>query len=700
MRMSTRVHRILVAVLIFWIAAGVAPAQPVISTPVNQASFIPPGLPLYGIAQGSMFAIFGLRMGPDELVIVSAFPVPTELAGTSAQVRVGGVTVDCLMVFTSAGQVAVILPSDTPTGEGTITLTFNGERSNSARILVVENAAGMFALRQDGRGPGIFTDTNFAVNTITNAFAPGSVAIAWLTGLGARSTDDRPVPQDLKDALGLQVKVGGQEARVLYAGPSGCCAGVDQVAFEIPAGPEGCFVPVVMQIRESVSNFVSLAVSSSGTTCSDEQGFLSSELDQMEDQGSLTQSLVTLSTAFLNRVEVGVGQAAGALFPRPVSQNQTQALSAATATFQRVTFRNCPLTGFPFATNTCTALFANRPDNPFAPAPLPATGDVEIQFPSSGTSGVLSDITEPAYLALLQPGALTDGFYRVTDMNADLTIDGQQTLLPRAFEGPGAHFAAGLQQNFGPGSSVDSWFSAWNGYYAGTAAPPTTFHLDGSTTLPEGTILEISGQVNIDPENNFSVCFLCSFDVDGAGEYSVPPETFANFPVGTGPLTGMLGVRLFPKNTARFTGNGPIIDHWMTFDQVVWIRQFIEPAPSGNFAAMATGDQVVPPTGSQSSANCRLAANENGISGACSYNLADVTGVSLNLGASGESGSRFFFTQPEPASVIEFVAGVNDFDPPTPINTVLDALQNGTAYVLLHSTAFPNGEVRGQIGPE
>ena len=91
-----------------------------------------------------------------------------------------------------------------------------------------------------------------------------TVAIAWLTGLGARSSDDRPVPQDLKEELGLQVKVGGQEARVLYAGPSGCCAGVDQVAFEIPAGPEGCFVPVVMLIGESVGNFVSLAVSSSG----------------------------------------------------------------------------------------------------------------------------------------------------------------------------------------------------------------------------------------------------------------------------------------------------------------------------------------------------------------------------------------------------------------------------------------------------
>ncbi len=72
-----------------------------------------------------MFAIFGLRMGPDEIVIVDAFPLSTELAGTSVQATVGGVTVDCFMVFTLAGQVAAILPSDTPVGDGTITLTYN-----------------------------------------------------------------------------------------------------------------------------------------------------------------------------------------------------------------------------------------------------------------------------------------------------------------------------------------------------------------------------------------------------------------------------------------------------------------------------------------------------------------------------------------------------------------------------------------------
>ena len=205
MRDPVRVHRVVCLLLAAGIAASTASAQPVISTPVNQGSFIPPDLPLWAVAQGSMFAIFGLRMGPDEIVVVDAFPLSTELAGTSVQVTVGGVTVDCFMVFTLAGQVAAILPSGTPVGDGTITLTYNGEHSNEAQIRVVGHSVGMFALRQDGRGPGIFTDPGFALNTITNAFAPGSIAIAWLTGLGARSADDRAVPQDLKRQLGLVV---------------------------------------------------------------------------------------------------------------------------------------------------------------------------------------------------------------------------------------------------------------------------------------------------------------------------------------------------------------------------------------------------------------------------------------------------------------------------------------------------------------
>ena len=168
-----------------------------------------------------------------------------------------------------AGQLAAILPSNTPLGDGTVTVTFNGETSDPVPILVVDNAVGIFTLRQDGGGPGVYTDANFAVNGAVNAFAPNTVAIAWVTGLGARTPDTMPVPQDLKGELDLEVLVGGLPANVRYAGPSGCRGGVDRIVLDIPEGREGCFVPVAIQVDDSLSNVAFMSISSQGTTCSD-----------------------------------------------------------------------------------------------------------------------------------------------------------------------------------------------------------------------------------------------------------------------------------------------------------------------------------------------------------------------------------------------------------------------------------------------
>ena len=71
----------------------------------------------------------------------------------------------------------------------------------------------------------------------------------------------------------------------------------------------------------------------------------------------------------------------------------------------------------------------------------------------------------------------------------------------------------------------------------------------------------------------------------------------------------------------------------------------------------------------------------------------------MNLGAAGENGDLFFFTEAGPGDRIDF--GFTPADLPTqiPMSMVLAALRDGLAYVLLHSQAFPDGEVRGQIRP-
>jgi uncharacterized protein (TIGR03437 family) len=114
------------------IPAGAA-AQPVVGSSgiLNGASYAVPGLPNSGIAQGSIFIVFGQNLGPAAIAQVSRFPLPTSqgLAGTSIKITVGGTTVDAIMLYTLATQVAAVLPSNTPIGTGTLTVTYNGEAS-------------------------------------------------------------------------------------------------------------------------------------------------------------------------------------------------------------------------------------------------------------------------------------------------------------------------------------------------------------------------------------------------------------------------------------------------------------------------------------------------------------------------------------------------------------------------------------------
>ncbi|MBI2819546.1 MAG: hypothetical protein HYX73_06170, partial [Acidobacteria bacterium] len=139
----------------------------------NGASYALSGMPNAGIAQGSIFIVFGSNLGPASLVSVSSFPLPTSqgLAGTSTRVTVGSTTVNAIILYTSAGQVAAVLPSSTPLGNGTVTITFNGQTSAPAPITVVRSSFGIFSLNQAGSGPGIFqniiSNTNQPLNTLT-----------------------------------------------------------------------------------------------------------------------------------------------------------------------------------------------------------------------------------------------------------------------------------------------------------------------------------------------------------------------------------------------------------------------------------------------------------------------------------------------------------------------------------------------------
>ena len=268
----------------------------------NAASYALPGLPNYGVAQGSIFVVFGTNLGPAKLVQASSFPLPTSngLSGTSIKITVGGTTVDAIMLYTLTSQVAAAAPSNTPVGTGTFTVTYNGQTSAPAPITVVQSSFGIFTLNQAGSGAGVLqnfiTAGNQPFNGPTTSAQPGQVITLWGTGVGPVSGNEAagPLPGDLSH-LDLHVFVGGKEAAVQYRGRSGCCAGVDQIVFTVPAGVQGCSVSVYVQIGGVASNFATMSVGSGGAECTDAGSLSASVLQSAMQNGGLRTGVVSVA---------------------------------------------------------------------------------------------------------------------------------------------------------------------------------------------------------------------------------------------------------------------------------------------------------------------------------------------------------------------------------------------------------------------
>jgi uncharacterized protein (TIGR03437 family) len=109
------------------------------------------------LAQGAIFILKGSGLGPADISIAPAALQSTSLSGTSVAVTLGTTTVNALMYYTSASQVTALLPSNTPTGAGMFTVTYNGQTSNSIGHTVVANNLGIFTIDSSGQVQAIVT---------------------------------------------------------------------------------------------------------------------------------------------------------------------------------------------------------------------------------------------------------------------------------------------------------------------------------------------------------------------------------------------------------------------------------------------------------------------------------------------------------------------------------------------------------------
>lgn len=482
-------------------------AAPTIAAVQNNYSYILPGMPNYGIAPGMLFIVTGTGLNSQPLTALqsSAPPgLPTTVNQTSITVTVNGVILHPGIYYTSPTQVAAVLPSSTPLGGGTITLTSGGQTSAPLQIQVVPTALGLDSLYGNGVGPALVTDAGGNVFTASNSASPGQTVVLWGSGLGADTANDDltfPLKQNNLTSIPLQVFVGGMSATVQYRGRSQY-PGVDQVDVTIPAGvPTGCSVSVVAQSGSMVSNTLTIPVNPGGGACSDANVSIAA---------TQAQSLAGRSNIRFGVVSVIQQTGAGGPSSAPVTQNVS------------------------------SAVFQSLPGAQFAPSRT--TGVASL-----GSCVVTAPIVSNVSTVPVTPQGLDAGAITVSGPNGNHILAASPTIV--------GVYGDDLPAGFVPSSGISLTFNGAGGKDVGSFSTVVTFptplvwtnrnsitpvmRAQGVTvnwTGGSGTYVSIIGSSSASIGGQIvSLGFVCTAPV-GAGTFTVPPSVLLAMPQGNGTL--------------------------------------------------------------------------------------------------------------------------------------------------------------------
>jgi uncharacterized protein (TIGR03437 family) len=472
--------------------AAAANATPSIAGIFNAASWAPAGMANGDIAQGSIFVVTGTGLGPATLQQVTSYPLPTTagIGGTSMQAVINSQAFDCIMIYSSANQVAAIMPSRAVIGTGSLTLTYQGSQTTFP-VKVVAASFALFTVNERGSGPGVITDpTLYQVKVPTNPAHAGDTLVAWGTGLGGTTGDETRPPTQVDLNTGVQVFVGNQQATVTYGG-RGSSPGLDQINFVVPSGVTGCYVSVAMRSRSVggvVGNFTTIPIAAPGqTACSDTVGgFSVSNLLKWQSSGSLRTGAVNLQR--------GIG-----------SQDSV------TAGFQSFNFLNLigsrGLSGAP-SPGSCLTLEI-----------LTSGGATDISDPVTG-----SGLDAGAQLTVTGPGgaqsipASSKGFY--TDTFSSFLNPGSYTI-----KGSGGADVGAFTASLSVPQSIN-----WNNVVNASLVPRSQDLLI-TWTGAQNDLVEILGTTNLPSTGSLTPVleFICTA-LGSAGQFSVPTLVLSTIP--------------------------------------------------------------------------------------------------------------------------------------------------------------------------
>ncbi len=521
------------------VAAATAWAQtPTITAVENAATNIQPGLPNAAIAQGSMFVVKGANLGPSSVVVATAFPLNTNQAETSVQVTVGGTTVNGIMYYTLAAQIAAVLPSTTPVGTGTLTVTYNGATSASTPITVVANNIGIFTIATNGIGDAVATLADNSLVSPTNAPSPGETVVLWGTGLGPVTYNETVAAVGGNmPSVPLQVFVGGQPAKILYQGRNACCTSVDTIYITVPPGvTTGCAVSVIMQIGSLVSNSATIPIASpiasGGGTCTPTNQTVAQDvMTQLLSLGrpisiagiSLTRTLATTSVPGPLGTLLATTSKSDAGSARFVNYNVPASVSFDSSAAEVLAYGSCTVTSFSGTTPNSLALFQ--------PQYMDAGPSLAVNGTTSGTT-----VTE----TLTRTG--TQGVIQYTGK-----FDSTATTLgagPYTVTGSGGNNVALFQAAVNVPTQIN-WLNE-SQISTVSRAEGVTVNWDPTTGDPLGYVMVVGVSAAVANDGSaVGASFSCSAPTS-AGTFAVPPNVLLALPatvtVSNFTVPGTLGV--------------------------------------------------------------------------------------------------------------------------------------------------------------
>jgi uncharacterized protein (TIGR03437 family) len=476
------------------------PTPPTVTEVQNNYSFIVPGAPNYGIAPGTLVLVSGSGMATpgssaSPLQDGTKGPLPQTLNGATVTVTVNGQTVHPAFYYAIPSYLGVVIPSSTPVGTGTITVTYNNLTSTPLPITIVPHA---FGFDYYGGALAAITDNGDGhLITTTNPARPGEQIVFWGAGDGAdTNNDDISPPKHFDNLTGITaLYIGGIQVPIEYQGRS-TYQGVDQINVQVPTNaPTGCAVSVEAVSGTGsnvlVSNFVAMPIGTAAGQCTDTLSFVDP----------------TLAATLAGKTSVKFG---GVSISQSTYNSQTS--DAAGGTFYTIsgnllagyTSSSQPSLGSCFVTqsNTSTAT------NPFSLSGLDA-GSLSV----TGPNGTEPLSALPSFLGLYE-AQLPAGF--IPASGGTFTFKGTGG----ADVGP---FTTGVSL-----PNPLTWTNAGSDGTITRSNGVTVTWTGGSS----GTFVEITGYSSA---AGFSSSFLCTAPVS-AGTFTVPAPVLLAMPAGSGNL--------------------------------------------------------------------------------------------------------------------------------------------------------------------